>query len=251
MRVKFKIRLSGFFSGLRYKILTAAHFTALGDDPRIAAPPSRKAVMVSDKFKGRIMKNLALVMFSGQTHLDFVGFYDCMLRLKAVRPQFEMRFCSRERQVLDSGGLTIDAGEITTDLGGFDAVFVPGGMETRRLKDDAGFISWLATARDAKYKFSVCTGSLLLGAAGFLRGRRATTHPFCYDLLAPYCADVVHERLVRESLPAGGEIITAGGVSSSIELGLCVIEKFAGASAREAAAMAMDYPYYGASGGRI
>lgn len=69
------------------------------------------------------MKNLALVMFSGQTHLDFVGFYDCMLRLKAVRPQFEMRFCSRERQVSDSGGLTIDAGEITTDLGGFDAVF--------------------------------------------------------------------------------------------------------------------------------
>lgn len=128
------------------------------------------------------MKNLALVMFSGQTHLDFVGFYDCMLRLKAVRPQLEMRFCSRERQVLDSGGLTIDAGEITTDLGGFDAVFVPGGTATRRLKDDAGFISWLATARDAKYKFSVCTGSLLLGAAGFLRGRRATTHPFCYDL---------------------------------------------------------------------
>lgn len=191
------------------------------------------------------MKNLALVMFSGQTHLDFVGFYDCMLRLKAVRPQLEMRFCSRERQVSDSGGLTIDAGEITTDLGGFDAVFVPGGMATRRLRDDAGFISWLATARNSKYKFSVCTGSLLLGAAGFLRGRRATTHPFCYDLLAPYCADVVHERLVRESLPAGGEIITAGGVSSSIELGLCVIEKFAGASAREATAAAMDYPYYG------
>ena len=191
------------------------------------------------------MKNLALVMFSGQTHLDFVGFYDCMLRLKAVRPQLEMRFCSRERQVSDSGGLTIDAGEITTDLGGFDAVFVPGGTATRRLRDDAGFISWLATARDAKYKFSVCTGSLLLGAAGFLRGRRATTHPFCYDLLAPYCADVVHERLVRDSLPAGDEIITAGGVSSSIELGLCVIEKFAGASAREIAAAAMDYPYYG------
>ena len=197
------------------------------------------------------MKNLALVMFSGQTHLDFVGFYDCMLRLKAVRPQFEMRFCSREQQVSDSGGLTIDAGEITTDIGGFDAVFVPGGMATRRLRDDAGFISWLATARDAKYKFSVCTGSLLLGAAGFLRGRRATTHPFCYDLLAPYCADVVHERLVRENLPAGGEIITAGGVSSSIELGLCVIEKFAGVQAREAAAAAMDYPYYGASSGRI
>jgi len=54
----------------------------------------------------------------------------------------------------------------------------------------------------------------------------------------------VHERLVCESLPAGGEIITAGGVSSSIELGLCVIEKFAGVQAREAAAAAMDYPYY-------
>ena len=246
MRVKFKICLSGFFGSLRYQNLAAAHFTTCGAENCSAAEP--KAHRRAINFKGRIMKNLALVMFSGQTHLDFVGFYDCMLRLKAVRPQFEMRFCSRERQVSDSGGLTIDAGEITTDLGGFDAVFVPGGMATRRLKDDAGFISWLATARDAKYKFSVCTGSLLLGAAGFLRGKRATTHPFCYDLLAPYCADVVHERLVRESLPAGGEIITAGGVSSSIELGLCVIEKFAGASARETAATAMDYPYYGLRG---
>ena len=98
-----------------------------------------------------------------------------------------MRFCSRERQVSDNGGLTIDADEITKDLGGFDAVFVPGGMATRRLKDDTSFISWLATARDAKYKFSVCTGSLLLGAAGFLRGKRATTHLFatiCWRLTA-------------------------------------------------------------------
>ena len=245
MRVKFKIYLNGFLATCGIKILAAAHFTTCGAENCSGGKPKAWA---SDKFKGRIMKNLALVMFSGQTHLDFVGFYDCMLRLKAVLPQLEMRFCSRERQVSDSGGLTIDAGEITTDLGGFDAVFVPGGMATRRLKDDAGFISWLATARDAKYKFSVCTGSLLLGAAGFLRGKRATTHPFCYDLLAPYCADVVHERLVRESLPAGGEIITAGGVSSSIELGLCVIEKFAGASARETAATAMDYPYYGLRG---
>lgn len=187
------------------------------------------------------MKNLALIMFSGQTHLDFVGFYDCILRLKTVQPELNFKICAREREITDNAGLKFTLNETTSDLRGFDAVFVPGGMATRRLKDDAEFIAWLSSAREAKYKFSVCTGSLLLGAAGFLRGLRATTHPFCYELLAPYCSEVVREKVVCEHAANGGEIITAGGVSSSVELGLRVIERFAGRAVRDDAARAMDY----------
>ena len=80
--------------------------------------------------------------------------------------------------------------------------------------------------------------ALLLGAAGFLRGRRATTHPSAYKELEPYCAEVVRERVVDE-----GDVITAGGVSASIDLGLHLVKRLAGADARQRVAAQMDYPY--------
>lgn len=85
---------------------------------------------------------------------------------------------------------------------------------------------------------SVCTGALLLGAAGFLQGMRATTHPNAYKELEQYCADVVDERIVDS-----GNIITARGVTSSIDLGLYVVERLAGIDARNRIAAQMDYPY--------
>ena len=79
---------------------------------------------------------------------------------------------------------------------------------------------------------------MLLGAAGFLRGRRATTHPGAYKELEPYFDSVVKERVVDE-----GEIVTAGGVSSAIDAGLHIVQKLAGVEARERIALQMDYPY--------
>jgi len=89
-----------------------------------------------------------------------------------------------------------------------------------------------------KLKISVCTGALLLGATGWLRDKRATTHPSAFDELAPYCAAVAGERVVDE-----GGVITARGVSASIDLGLHVVERLAGAEARAHIARQMDYPY--------
>jgi cyclohexyl-isocyanide hydratase len=85
----------------------------------------------------------------------------------------------------------------------------------------------------------VCTGSLLLGAAGFLRGKRATTHPAAFEALRPHCARVVDDRVVDE-----GDVVTARGVASSIDLGLRLCERLAGAEVRERIALQMDYPYY-------
>lgn len=187
-----------------------------------------------------MMKNLALVAFSGQTHLDFIGFYDCMTRLKVHFGDFKLSVCALEHEIADNFGLKFIA-EKRSDLSEFDAVFVPGGMATRALKDDVDFISWLKTTSGAKYKFSVCTGSLLFGAAGFLRGLSATTHPFCHDLLAPYCAKVLSEKIVCEDTQDGGKIITAGGVSSSVELGLFVVEIFGGKEFAQKTRLAMDY----------
>jgi cyclohexyl-isocyanide hydratase len=182
----------------------------------------------------------AFVVFDGMTALDFFGFYDPVTRLKsmAIDPAFEWRLCARSPQVAEDRGARIAADSIGEDLGGFDLVFVPGGFGTRALQRDGAFVEWIATAAPAKLKVSVCTGALLLGAAGFLRGRRATTHPNAYGELAPYCAKVLDERVVDE-----GDVITARGVASSIDLGLHVVERLAGAEARARVARQMDYPY--------
>lgn len=182
----------------------------------------------------------ALIAFDGMTALDFFGFYDPVTRLKSmgIVADFDWRLCAAAREVSDDRGMRIAADGVGGSLAGYDLVFVPGGFATRALQHDEAFVAWLATAAPARLKVSVCTGALLLGAAGFLRGRRATTHPGAYAELAPYCGSVLEDRVVDE-----GDVITARGVSASIDLGLHVVGRLAGAEARERVARQMDYPY--------
>ena len=174
------------------------------------------------------------------TSLDFVGFYDPVSRLKSMKimDEFQWRVCALTREIVDDRGLRLLADAAGEPLGSYDMLFVPGGFGTRSLQHDGSFLDWLKTGRPAPLKISVCTGALLLGAAGFLRGRRATTHPGAYQELEPYCGTVVQERVVDD-----GDLITARGVSSAIDLGLHVVQRLAGAEARERVAAQMDYPY--------
>lgn len=182
----------------------------------------------------------AFVIFDRMTSLDFIGFYDPVTRLKSMKimDDFEWRICSMTKRVVDDRGLQLEADAVAEPLNSYDMLFVPGGFGTRNLQHDRNFLDWLNTARSVPLKVSVCTGALLLGAAGFLRGRRATTHPSAYQELEPYCGAVVQERVVDE-----GEVITARGVSSAIDLGLHVVQRLAGADARARIASQMDYPY--------
>lgn len=182
----------------------------------------------------------AFVVFDRMTSLDFIGFYDPVTRLKAMKilDDFEWRICSTTQQVVDDRGLRMAADAVNEPLDSYDMLFVPGGLGTRELQFDRGYIDWLRTARSVPLKVSVCTGALLMGAAGFLRGRRATTHPSAYRELEPYCGTVVRERVVDE-----GDIITARGVSSALDMGLHLVQRLAGAEARDRVAAQMDYPY--------
>ena len=182
----------------------------------------------------------AFVVFDRMTSLDFIGFYDPVTRLKSMKiiDDFEWRICSTTQHVVDDRGLRIEADAVGERLDSYDMLFVPGGFGTRNLQHDRSFIDWLKAARSAPLKVSVCTGALLLGAAGFLRGRRATTHPSAYKELEPYCGVVVQERVVDE-----GDVITARGVSSAIDMGLYLVQRLAGADARDRIATQMDYPY--------
>ena len=182
----------------------------------------------------------ALVVFDRMTALDFFGFYDPVTRLKSMNiiPEFEWQVCATKHQVLDDRGAGIVADSVSEPLTDYDLLFIPGGFGTRALQHDKKFIEWLSSATSVELKTSVCTGALLLGATGFLRGKQATTHPSAFDELAPYCASVIDQRVVDE-----GNVITAGGVSASIDLGLHVVERLAGPAARARVAKQMDYPY--------
>lgn len=184
---------------------------------------------------------IALVLFNGVTFLDFVGFYDVIYRLNLFEKTRGTTWdiCGLTEEVTDELGMRVKVNVIKPDLSEYDLVFIPGGMGTRKLKDDPAFIDWIRTAESVPYKISVCTGSLIWGAAGFLKDKTATTHPNAYELLEPYCKVVLQTRIVKD-----GNVITAGGVSTSIDLGVYIIELFVGKEEANIVKAQLDYPYH-------
>ena len=174
------------------------------------------------------------------TTLDFIGIHDPLIRLKTMGflPDIEWGTCALTEEVSDINDLHIFPNQIGGSLSNFDVLIVPGGLGSRKLIKDSEFLEWIKTAEKSKLKISVCTGSLILGAAGFLRGKRATTHPIAYNILANYCQSVEHKRIVDDK-----DVITAGGVTSSIDLGLYLCEKLVNKEAKNTIKNQMDYPY--------
>ncbi len=183
---------------------------------------------------------IGFVVFNGITFLDLIGFYDVIYRLNLFEQTkgTTWDFCGLSEEITDELGLTIKVNKIRPELSVYDLIFVPGGMGTRKLRSDENFIGWLRQAADVRYIVSVCTGSLLIGAAGFLTGKKATTHPSAYELLEPYCQEVMNARIVKD-----GNLITAGGVSTSIDLALYLVELFVNKEAVETVKKQIDYPY--------
>ncbi len=182
----------------------------------------------------------AFILFDQLTALDFVGVYDPLTRLRSmqVMPAFTWSLCAFTKDVCDDKGLRFSPDMVAEPLDGYDLIVVPGGFGTQPLQHDEAFLDWLRTAEAVPLKVSVCTGAILLGATGFLKGKRATTHPNNFDELAPYCAKVVDQRIVDQ-----GDVVTARGVTSAIDLGLYLVERLAGEAARARIAKQMDYPY--------
>ncbi|PLR87007.1 DJ-1/PfpI family protein [Bacillus sp. V33-4] len=184
---------------------------------------------------------IAFVLFDQLTSLDFIGFFDGITRLKTMgyRDDLSWDLCAMSEEISDDRGITFKVNRIRPDLSEYDLIFVPGGMGTRFLRNDLKFIAWLKTAEPVTYKISVCTGSLLLGAAGFLKDKRATTHSNAIDLLKLYTNKVSNERIVKD-----GNIITGGGVATSVDLGLYICELLSGTEVVSEIQKQMDYPYY-------
>ena len=181
--------------------------------------------------------HIALIIFNGVTWLDLIGVYEPLTKLKThYLPDLTIDICGYTPTCEDIFGLQVKASLVRNDLSAYDAVIVPGGIGTRELMHDEEFLEWLRTSEPVKYKVSVCTGSLLWGAAGFLKGKTATTHFNEYETIRPYCEKVSADRVVDDD-----NVITAGAVSSSIDLGLYLCRKWVGQEAEEFVRKRIDY----------
>ncbi len=180
---------------------------------------------------------IAYIVFDGITLLDFIGIYDPVSRLRSIQflPNLHWDICAMTSEVKDPFGFSIKANKVQNNLNGYDVIIIPGGSGIRKLVHDKAFINWLQTASAVPLKCSVCTGSLLLGAAGFLEGKKATTHFNQYDTLTQYGCTVSDEKIVDD-----GNIITAGAVSSSLQLGIYLANKWCGPEAAQAISKWID-----------
>lgn len=182
---------------------------------------------------------IGVIIYQNLTLLDLVGFTDAMHRLKTMHflDDLSITYCGTSESCSDNYGFNLEADQIKPDLAVFDLIFIPGGFGTRDLIHDIDFIRWIQTARQVPLKASVCTGSLILGAAGFLDHKKATTHFDEYELLHQYTREVIEADIVEHE-----QIITGGAVATSIILGLHLCQKLAGREAAAQIAKRMGLP---------
>lgn len=187
-------------------------------------------------FEGEhVPMRIAVALFEGVTALDAIGPYEVLQRL----PGAEVVFVGHRKGEVrtDNGflGLTID--ETFDEVPNPDILLLPGGVGTRPLVKDDAILSWIRTAHGTtSFTTSVCTGSLLLAAAGLLDGLKATTHFSALSLLAKYGAVPSSERVVRE-----GKILTAAGVSSGIDMALRLAELVCDEDTAKALQLIIEY----------
>jgi transcriptional regulator GlxA family with amidase domain len=157
---------------------------------------------------------IAILIFDKLTALDAVGPYEVLSRV----PNAELRFVAKEAgpKRTDTGALELTADAPISELADPDIVLVPGGEGNRPLMKDPEVLDWLRTAHEGTtWTTSVCTGSLVLGAAGILEGKRATSHWAYRERLREFGAEPVAARYVED-----GKVITAAGVAAGIDMAL-------------------------------
>ncbi len=178
---------------------------------------------------------IALLLYDGFTGLDIVGPYDVLRSVPGARPVFVAEQARPYRD--ESGTLALVADRALNEVPAPEIIVVPGGFGTRRLLARQPLLDWLRGAHQTStWTTSVCTGSLLLAAAGLLDGVPATTHWLARDTLASLGASVVPERVVEQ-----GKLITAAGVSAGIDMALRLVQLMHGDAAAQAVQLGIEY----------
>jgi transcriptional regulator GlxA family with amidase domain len=178
---------------------------------------------------------IAILIFEKLTALDAIGPYEV---LRSV-PGWEVKFVGLEKGQVrtDTGALGLSVDYTLEEVTEPDIVLVPGGDGNRPLMEDETVLSWLREVdRQTKWTTSVCTGSLVLGAAGLLEGKRATSHWLFLEELGALGADPVGGRFVED-----GKTITAAGVSAGIDMALHLVGQEVGPEVAQAVQLGIEY----------
>jgi cyclohexyl-isocyanide hydratase len=177
---------------------------------------------------------VGMVLFPNLTQLDLTGPYEVFARM----PDTVVTLVAETpASVRSERGLTITPDTIFAEATQYDLLFVPGGIGVNAMMEHAPMLEFLRMqAAGARFITSVCTGALLLGAAGLLQGYRAATHWLAMDLLPILGAKPVHERVVIDR-----NRITGGGVTAGIDFGLVVAAELRGRDVAERIQLMMEY----------
>lgn len=193
------------------------------------------------------MITIGIPIFDGAEELDFVGPWEVFTMTNEVfaregkeRPHDVFLLAERDAPVRCAKGMRVLPDRVTADCAALDVLLIPGGIGVRREAENEGLLGWIdRIAPTCRWVTSVCTGSLLLTAAGPARGKRVTTHwSFVETLRARGEAGEVveHVRYVRD-----GNLVTAAGVSAGIDMALWLTGKLHGVAMARAVQRAMEY----------
>jgi putative intracellular protease/amidase len=178
---------------------------------------------------------IAILLFDRLTALDAVGPYEVLSRIPGATVKFVAKELGPKRT--DDASLALVADYALDQVPSPDIVVIPGGPGQAALMDDEPVLNWIRQAHEtSKWTTSVCTGSLILGAAGLLRGLKATSHWLTYDALRSLGAEAVSDRVVIE-----GKIITAAGVSAGLDMALTLVARECGDDLAQAIQLGIEY----------
>jgi putative intracellular protease/amidase len=178
---------------------------------------------------------IAILVFDKLTALDAIGPYEVLSRI----PGYELTFVSTEtgEKRTDTGRLGISADATLEEVPEPDILLIPGGEGNRPLLHDEDVLDWVRHVHEnSTWTTSVCTGSLVLGAAGVLQGKRATSHWAYREELRGYGAEPVNERYVED-----GKVMTAAGVSAGIDMALALTARLTHDDVARAIQLGIEY----------
>ena len=179
---------------------------------------------------------IAILIYDGFTALDAIGPYEVLSCLPGAKVHFVSTEPGPKRA--HTNFLSVMADYTLNDVSDPEIILVPGGTKgTMAAAEDPRILSWLRKAHEtSKWTTSVCTGSLILGSAGILKGLQATTHWYARDFLQKFGAQYLSERVVRQ-----GKIITAAGVSSGIDMALYLAKEVSGPEMAKTIQLIIEY----------
>lgn len=177
---------------------------------------------------------IGLLIFPDITQLDMTGPYEVFTKFPGAEVHLVWKTLD---PVTAGGGMRILPTTTYADCPQLDLICVPGGAGMNPLMEDAETLAFIKRqAAGARYVTSVCTGALVLGAAGLLKGKRATTHWMSHDLLSAFGATPVAERVVID-----GNVITGGGVTAGIDFALTIAAEAFGEDVSKAIQLGIEY----------